>query len=89
MERRLLGSNFLLVLSREYDLRRLQSKQEESTEEEEMKQQQRMAIMKDLIKKIRSKGRWMPRTDGGWTHTGWADTMHKMVRMAGVHVEER
>ena len=33
---------------REYNLQRLQSKQEE--------QQQRMAIMKDLIKKIRSKG---------------------------------
>ena len=42
---------------REYNLQRSQSKQEESTEEEEMKQQQRMAIMKDLIKKIRSKGR--------------------------------
>ena len=34
---------------------RLQCDQEESTEEHEMKQQQRMAIMKDLIKKIRSK----------------------------------
>ena len=31
----------------------------------------------------------MPRTDGGWTHIGWEDAMHKMVRMAGVHVEER
>ena len=45
VERRLLGKNFL------------QSMQEESTEEEEMKQQQRMGIMKDLIRKIRSKGR--------------------------------
>ena len=36
-------------------MQRLHSKQEEHTEEEEMKQQQRMAIMKDLIKKIRSK----------------------------------
>ena len=33
------------------------NKQEESAEEEEMKQQQRMKIMKDLTKKIRSKGR--------------------------------
>ena len=47
----------LFSLFREYNLLRLQSKQEELTEEEEMKQQQRMAIMKDLIKKIRSKGR--------------------------------
>ena len=31
--------------------------QEESTEEEEMKQQQRIGIMKDLIRKIRSRGR--------------------------------
>ena len=31
--------------------------QEELTEEEEMKQQQRMVIMKDLIKKIRSRVR--------------------------------
>ena len=46
----------LFSFSREYNLQRLQSKQEEPTEEEEMKQQQRMAIMKDLIKKIRSKG---------------------------------
>ena len=42
---------------REYNLQRLQSKQEELAEEEEMKQQQRMKIMKDLTKKIISKGR--------------------------------
>ena len=42
VERRLLGKNFSLF--GEYNLQRLQSKQEESTEEEEMKQQQRMAI---------------------------------------------
>ena len=47
----------ILSLFREYNLQHLQSKQEESTEEEEMKQQQRMVIMKDLIKKIRSKER--------------------------------
>ena len=40
-------------LCREFNLQRLQSKQDESTEEEEMKQQQRMMIMKDLIKNIR------------------------------------
>ena len=50
------GQEFSLFF-KEYNLQRLQSKQEESTEEEEMKQQQRMAIMKDLIRKIRSKGR--------------------------------
>ena len=44
-------------LFREYNMQRLHSKQEELTEEEEMKQQQRMVIMKDLIRKIRSKGR--------------------------------
>ena len=37
-------------------MQRLQSKQEELTEEEEMKQQQRVAIMKDLRKQIRSNG---------------------------------
>ena len=73
----------------EYNLQRLQRKQEESTEEEEMKQQQRMAIMKDLIKKIRSKGRMDHKNrwcvaellakdcEKAWTHTGWEDTMQK------------
>ena len=41
---------------REYNLQRMQSKQDELTEGEEMKQQQRMKIMKDLTKKIRSRG---------------------------------
>ena len=45
----------LFPLLREYNLQRLQSKQEELTEEEEMKQQQRMAIVKDLLKTIGSK----------------------------------
>ena len=54
-------------------MQRLQSKQEESTEEEEMKQQQRMAVMKDLIKKTRSKGR-MDAKNRWW---GWEDTMQK------------
>ena len=52
--KRLLGETFSLFS--EHNLQRLQSKQEELTEEEEMKQQQRKAIMKDVIKKIRSKG---------------------------------
>ena len=43
VEIRLLGKNFLSLFG-EYNLQRLQSKQEESTEEEEMKQQHRMAI---------------------------------------------
>ena len=44
--RRLLGKSLRLV-QREYNLQRLQSKQEELAEEEEMKQQQRLRIMKD------------------------------------------
>ena len=54
-----------------------------------MKQQQRMAITKDLIKKIRSKGRmdaqnrwWVAELlskdcEKAWTHTGWDDTIQK------------
>ena len=79
----------------EYNLQRLQSKQEDLTEEEEMMQQQRMAIMRDLIKKIRPKGRmdenlwWVLELlakdcEKAWTHTGWEDTI-----MAGAHEEER
>ena len=48
-------ARFFLLFG-EYNLQRLQSKQE-STEEEEMKQQQMMTIVKDLLKKIRSKER--------------------------------
>ena len=47
----------IFSLFREYNLQRLQCKQEVSTKEEEMKQQQRMMIMNDLMKKIRSKGK--------------------------------
>ena len=73
---------------REYNLQRLQSKQE-LTEEEEMREQQRMAIMKDLIKKIDQKGRmdaknrwWVSELlakgcEKAWIHTEWEDTMHK------------
>ena len=79
-------------LFREYNLQRLQCKQEESTKEEEMKQQQRMTTMKDLIKKIRSKGRmdaesrwWVSELlaadcQKAWTHTTWEDTMQKCYR---------
>ena len=74
---------------REYNLQRLQSKQEEPADEEEMKQQQKMAIMTDQIEKIRSKGsmgaenRWWVAEllaeicEKAWTHTGWEDTKQK------------
>ena len=54
-----------------------------------MKQQQMMAIMKDLIEKLRSKGSmdakncwWVSELfaedcEKAWTHTGWEDTMQK------------
>ena len=57
--------------------------------EEEMKQQQRMAIIGDLIQKLRSNGRmdaqnrwWISELlakdcEKAWTHTGWEETMHK------------
>ena len=82
MERRLLGKIFCLV-QRVYNLQRLESKQEELEEGEEMKQQQRMRIMKDLTKKIRSKGRmdaenrcWVTELlaadrEKAWIHPGW------------------
>ena len=55
----------LFSLFREYNLQRRQSNQEEQTKDEEMKQQQRMANMKDLIKKIKTKEAWLPKTVGG------------------------
>ena len=54
-----------------------------------MEQQQRMAIMKDLIRKIRSKermdarNRWLvaeilaAACEKAWTHAGWQDVMQK------------
>ena len=54
-----------------------------------MKQQQRMKIVKDLTKKIRSKGRmdaesrwWVTELlaadcEKAWIHPGWEDTMQK------------
>ena len=41
--------------SEKYNLQRRQSMHEDSTEEEEMRRQQRMKVMKDMTKKIRSK----------------------------------
>ena len=79
----------IFSLFKELNLQRPQSKQEESTEEEEMKQQQRMATMKDLIRKIRSKGRmdaksrwWFAELlatecEKAWTHAGWEDVVQK------------
>ena len=73
----------------EYNLQRQQSKQEELTEEEGMKQQQRMVIMRDLIRKIRSTGRmdaknrwWVSELlaedcEKAWIHTGWEDILQK------------
>ena len=61
----------------------------EDSTEEEMRRQQRMKIMKDMTKKIRSRGRmdaenrwWVAelRAKGcekAWIHTGWEDTMHE------------
>ena len=55
-----------------------------------MKLQQRMATMKDLINKIRSKGRmdaknrwWVTEImatdcEKAWVHTGWEDTMQNL-----------
>ena len=54
-----------------------------------MKQQQRMGIMKDLMRKIRSKGRmdaknrrWVAEIlatgcEKAWFHAGWEDVMEK------------
>ena len=62
---------------------------EDSTEGEEVKRQQRMKIMRDMTKKIRSKERidannrwWVAEVlavdcDKAWLHAGWEDTMKK------------
>ena len=61
----------------------------ESTEEEEMRQQQRMAIMKDLMRKIRSKGKvdaknrlWVAdilatECEKAWARAGWENVLQK------------
>ena len=72
----------------EYNLQRQQSKRNELTEEAEMNQQQKMVIMRDFTRKIRSKGRMGGEADGGslscWRQTvkkrgstGWEDTLQK------------
>ena len=74
---------------REYTLQGLQSTHEDATEGEEMKRQERMKIMKDTTKKIRSKGRmdagnrwWVAELlaadcEKAWLHPGEEETMHK------------
>ena len=66
-------------------MQRKQGMQEGQTEKEEMRQQQRMKVMKDMTKKIRSKGRvdvnnswWVSALlvtdcENAWLHPGWAD----------------
>ena len=61
--RGLLGKNHRLF--REYNLQCLQSMNEDCTEEEEMRSQQRMKLMKDFTKKIRSRG-WMNAKNRWW-----------------------
>ena len=58
-----------------------------------------MALMEDLMRKIRSNEKWMLRTDGGSLNC-WRQIVNKhgltqdgkmcaeMVRMAGIHDEE-
>ena len=74
---------------REYNLQRLQCREGVSAEEEELKQQKRMEIMKNLTRKIRSKGmmdaenRWWvvellaEDCERAWIHPGWEDMMRK------------
>ena len=62
---------------------------DDSTEEEEMKRQRRMKIMKDMTKKIRSRGRmdaesrwWVAELlaadcEKAWIHPGWEVAMQK------------
>ena len=46
----------IFVWFREYDLQGWQGMQESQTEEVDMRQQQRMNVMTEMTKKIRSKG---------------------------------
>ena len=85
----------IFSLFREYNLQRLQGKQEEPTEGEEMKQQQRMQIIQDLTRKIRSKGRmdaesrwWVTELlaadcEKAWIHAGWEDTVQEWYKVVG------
>ena len=79
----------IFTLFREHNLQRLQSKQEDSTEEEEMKRQQRMKVMKDMTRIIRSKestdaeNRWWvaellsAASEQAWLHPGEEETIQK------------
>ena len=85
----------IFSLFKEYNVQRLQSKQEVSTEVEKMKQQQRMKIIKDLTRKIISKGRmdgesrwWVTELlaadcEKAWIHAGWEDVMQKWYEWLG------
>ena len=55
-EEKIVGQEFSSC-SRDCNLQRLQSMHEDSTEGEKMKRQQRMKVMKDMTRKIGSKGR--------------------------------
>ena len=63
--------------------------QESQTEEEEMRQQQRMKVMTDMTKNVKSKGRLDANNSWrvsellaadckkAWLHPGWEDTMRR------------
>ena len=73
-------------------MQRQQRKQEELTEEEEMKHQEKLMILKDLMRKVRSKGRmdaesrwWVSELlaalfEKAWVHTGLKDTVQKWYK---------
>ena len=74
----------IIALFREYNLQCLQSMNEDCTEEEEMRSQQRMKLMKDITKKIRSRG-WMDAKNRWW----FADLLAANCEKAWPHsVEE-
>ena len=70
----------IFALFREYNLQRRQSVHGDSTEEEETRRQQRMNVMKDMTKKIRSKERmdaenrwWVAELLAADCATAWLD----------------
>ena len=82
----------IFVFVQRNNWQRLHSKQDVSTEVAEMKQQRRMKIMRDLTRKIRSKGRmdaesrwWVTELlaadcEKAWIHAGWEDTVQKWYK---------
>ena len=81
----------MLAVIKEYYLQRVKSMHEDSTVGEEVKRQQKMNILNDITKKIRSKGR-MDANSGWWVaellaadcekvglHAGLEITMQKMI----------